>query len=89
MKRNDQILSAAEKKYLNDKIHIVSKINAFIDGAKWSDEHPKPDMVNKQEFIEKVCKIYRMHLIKFNPTLKDFPTALDEGVNMFRKQLEE
>ena len=37
--------------------------------------------------IEKACEIYKKHLIKFNPTLKDFPTALDEGVNMFRKQL--
>lgn len=26
---------------------------AFIDGAEWADEHPKPDMVNKAEFIEK------------------------------------
>ena len=49
----------------------------------------KPEMVNKQEFIEKVCKIYRKHLIKFNPSLKEFSTALDEYVNIFRKQMEE
>ena len=42
-----------------------------------------------KNIIDKACKIYRAHLIKFNPTLKDFPTALDEGVNMFRKQIEE
>jgi hypothetical protein len=49
----------------------------------------KPEMVNKQEFIEKACKIYRKHLIKFNPALKEFSNALDEYVNIFRKQMEE
>lgn len=48
-----------------------------------------PEMVNTQEFIEKACKIYRKNLIKFNPALEDFPTALDEAVNVFRKQLKE
>ena len=43
----------------------------------------------RKRLIEKACNIYREHLIKFNPTLKEFPTTLDEGVNMFRKQLEE
>ena len=60
----------------------------IIIGAKWADEHPKPEMVNKQEFIEKACEIYRKHLIEFNPTLKEFPTALDEAVYIFRRQLE-
>lgn len=54
-----------------------------------TEVEPMPEMVNKQEFIEKVCKIYRKHLIKFNPTLKEFPTALDEAVNVFRKQMKE
>lgn len=49
-----------------------------IDGAKWADE----------SMIDKACKVYREHLIKFNPTLKEFPTALDEAVYIFRKQLE-
>lgn len=39
--------------------------------------------------IDKACEIYRKHIIKFNPTLKEFPTALDEAVSVFRKQLEE
>ena len=49
----------------------------------------KPEMVNKQEFIEKACEIYRKHLIKFNPILKEFSTALDDAVNVFRTQIEE
>lgn len=49
----------------------------------------KLEMVNKQEFIEKACKIYRKHLIKFNPALKEFSTVLDEYVNIFRKQINE
>ena len=48
-----------------------------------------PEMVNKQKFIEKACEIYRKHLIKFNPTLKEFPTALEDAVNVFRTQMEE
>ena len=49
----------------------------------------EPEMVNKQDFIEKACEIYRKHLIKFNPTLKEFPTALEDAVNVFRTQMEE
>lgn len=52
-------------------------------------DYVEPEMVNTQEFIEKACKIYRRSLIKFNPALADFPTAVDEAVNFFRKQLEE
>lgn len=54
-----------------------------------SEPKPIPEMVNTQEFIEKACKIYRRSLIKFNPALEDFPTAVDEAVKFFRKQLEE
>ena len=50
-------------------------------------DYVEPEMVNKQEFIEKACEIYKTHIIKFNPVLKEFPTALDEAVNVFRKQL--
>lgn len=53
------------------------------------NEDKVPEMVNKQEFIEKACKIYKKHLIKFNPALKEFSTVLDEYVNIFRKQIEE
>lgn len=49
----------------------------------------KPEMVNKQKFIDKACEVYSKHVTKFNPTLKEFPTALDDIVNTFRKQLEE
>lgn len=27
--------------------------DSFICGAEWADEHPKPGMVNKQEFLER------------------------------------
>ena len=51
-------------------------------------DYVEPEMVNKGEFIDKACEIYRKHLIKFNPALEDFSIALDEAVNVFRKQLE-
>jgi hypothetical protein len=43
MTRHEQILSEVQKRFLNDKVHIASKINAFVDGAKWADEHPNTD----------------------------------------------
>ena len=43
MTRNEQILSEVQKRYSSNDIHLVSKISAFIDGAKWADEHPNTD----------------------------------------------
>ena len=34
----------------------------IIIGAKWADEHPKPDMVNKQEFIERTWQWLKAHI---------------------------
>lgn len=101
MTRNEQILSEVQKRFINDKTHIVSKVNAFIDGAKWADEHPKPDMVNKQEFIEKIWQWLKAHIkfetISYNDVWDvsaveilaiDFTTA-DEMEESFRKTMEE
>lgn len=100
MTRENQIENQASE-YANDSNNIIEwgdgwedyndfdqVFDAFKNGAKWADEHPKSEMVNKEEFIKKACKIYRKNLIKFNPVLEDFPTAVDEAVNVFRKQLE-
>ena len=43
MTRHDQILSEVQKHFINDTTYIASKINAFIDGAKWADEHPNTE----------------------------------------------
>lgn len=51
-------------------------------------DYVEPEMVNKQEFIEKACEIYKKHILKFNTPLREFSTTLDEVVNVFRKQLE-
>lgn len=37
-----------------DYIGQEAKQEAFIAGAKWADEHPEREMINKQEFITKV-----------------------------------
>lgn len=63
MTRNEQILSEVQKRFSNDKTHIISKVNAFIDGAKWADEHPKPGTVNKQEFIDKAREILKNTIV--------------------------
>lgn len=71
----------------------LKQIEKYYDIISYEEiptqEEKEPEMVNKQEFIEKACKIYKKHLIKFNPTLKEFPAALDDYVNIFRKQIEE
>ena len=88
MTRTDQIdefaYSQVDCEFFNEDLY-----EGIIIGAKWTDEHPKPEMVNKQKFIEKACTIYRKHLTEFNPMLKEFTTVLDEAVNIFKNQLDE
>lgn len=38
------------------ELAYISRNLVFEAGAKWADEHPKSEMVNKQEFIARVCK---------------------------------
>lgn len=59
----DEEIKQAEIKYSDDTlfdgcdyIGQVAKQEAFIAGAKWADQNPKPEMVNKEEFIEKACE---------------------------------
>lgn len=56
--------------------------------GNYQEKTTEPEMVNKKEFIEKACEIYKNHFIRFYPTIEDFSTALDEAVYIFRKQLE-
>ena len=62
--------------------------DGFKRGVEWADKHPKSEMVNKQEFIEKACEIYKKHILKFNTPLREFSTTLDDAVSVFKKQLE-
>lgn len=101
MTRNEQILSEVQKRFLNDKTHIALKVNAFIDGAKWADEHPKSEMVNKQEFIDKACEwlklnMYVEYIFEYNEDEKPVQyvcasacDSVDEFVNNFHKVMEE
>lgn len=57
MTRNEQICKAGQE--YRDSMDEFQRYHtypreAFIDGAKWADEHPNPEMVNKQKFIAKV-----------------------------------
>lgn len=52
MTRREQIYSEIDKR----KHHADCPFDyedGFKRGVKWADKHPKPEMVNKQEFIEK------------------------------------
>lgn len=35
---------------------------SFKEGAKWADEHPKSDIANKREFIEKTLQWLKSHI---------------------------
>lgn len=59
----DEEIKQAEIKYSDDTLFDgcdyvgqFAKQEAFIAGAKWADEHPKPEMVNRQKFIKKACE---------------------------------
>ena len=78
MTRNEQILSEVQKRYLSDYTHIASKINAFVEGANWADEHPKSETVNKQEFIEKIWQWLHDH--HYNDETDTYDEGFDPDV---------
>lgn len=43
MTRNEQILLEVQKRFTSNTPHFASKIDAFVDGAKWADEHPNTE----------------------------------------------
>ena len=102
MTRNEQILSEVQERYLSDYTHIASKINAFVEGANWADEHPKPESINKQEFVEKIWQWLQSHIkietISYNVVgldvseveilVTDFAT-IDEMKASFLKMMED
>lgn len=53
MTRHEQILSEVQKRFSSNDTHLVSKINAFVDGAKWADVNPQ---FSKEKFIKKACE---------------------------------
>ena len=87
MTRKDQIFEAGQK-YLDSmnefqRYHTYPR-EAFIDGAKWADENPKPEMVNRQEFIERACD-YLQAVMEHD---LGYYGAIDFA-NTFRKVMEE
>ena len=101
MTRNEEILSEVQKRFSSNDTHLVSKISTFIDGAKWSDEHPNPEMVNKQKFIEQAKKWLRNNMrvkttsyadlwddSEINQVVSDFYT-IEEMIDSFCKAMEE
>lgn len=83
MTRHEQILSEVQKRFSSNDTHLVSKINTFIDGAKWADNNPEDRMVS----LDKVEKYLRENII-----LYVWATDLDkreEWFRDFRKVMEE
>ena len=58
--------------------------DAFKNGAKWADENPKPDTVNKHEFIEKAKAWVK------NCFIETFGEGMADNIaNEFEKYMEE
>ena len=75
MTRHEQILSEVQKRFSSNDTHLVSKINAFVDGVKWADKNPEDRMVN----LDKVEKYLRENII-----LYVWATDLDKREEWFR-----
>ena len=45
MTREEQRVEEAKNRFLDDQIYPASKMYAFVEGAKWADEHPNPDTI--------------------------------------------
>ena len=43
MTREEQIIEEAKNRFLDDPIYPTSKVHAFVEGAKWADEHPNTE----------------------------------------------
>ena len=95
MTREEQIIEAGAyhscgrrpPKTCGHNMHELAYITrnlSFEEGAKWADEHPKSDMVNKQEFIEKAKAWVK------NCFIGPFGEGLADNIaNEFVKHLEE
>ena len=40
MTREEQRIQEAKDRFSDDQIYPISKVYAFVEGAKWADEHP-------------------------------------------------
>ena len=99
MTREEQIDRAWEGTQYKITTDLIEK--SFKEGVKWADDHPKSDITNKQEFIEKTLQWLKSH-IKFETIsysdlwdesfvkilAMDFPTV-DKMEESFRKIMEE
>jgi hypothetical protein len=45
MTREKQRIEEAKNRFSDDQIYPASKMYAFVEGAKWADEHPNPDTI--------------------------------------------
>ena len=99
MTREEQIIEAGTyhlcgsrpPKTCGHNMHELAYITrnlAFEAGAKWADEHPKSEMVNKQEFIEKVIEWVK-NRDNAEKYLHYRTSFIDDFADALRKYLEE
>lgn len=47
MTREKQRIEEAKNRFSDDQIYPISKMFAFVQGAKWADEHPNPNTIKR------------------------------------------
>lgn len=85
MTREEQRIQEAKDRFSDDQIYPISKVYAFVEGAKWADENPQ---FSKEEFIEKSCWWLRETAHFY---VSDFTGELDDNglIEDFKKAMEE
>ena len=68
MTREEQRIEEAKNRFSDDQIYPISKIYAFVEGAKWADEHPNPNIIKK---------IFEFALEKTNFMIADSLQSID------------
>lgn len=68
MTREEQRIEEAKNRFSDDQIYPISKVYAFVEGAKWADEHPNPNTIKK---------IFEFALEKTNFMIADSLQSID------------
>ena len=84
MTREEEIIEAAKKAEkgvgFSDIVKKAKEVNSaygigFLEGATWSDEHPRKGLVD----IDKACEWLLKHTSCCSPELERFRKAMQDG----------
>jgi hypothetical protein len=47
MTREERSIEEAKNRFLDDQIYPISKVYAFVEGVKWADSNPNPEIIKR------------------------------------------